>query len=102
MQMAILNGLTLNGDVMAQFTQQQECNLEREMMTHRGQPIPDSRFLYGEDVGYSQGGWADITDAQIYKIQKTKALVRLYGEKQKYYWVPIKHLYKKKGDSNEQ
>ena len=81
---------------MAQFTVEQEHQLERDMMSHRNQPIPNTNYIYGEDVGYIAGGWADIVDVQIYKIRATKALVRMYGEKQKFYWVPLKHLYKKK------
>lgn len=90
------NGLILKGDLMVRLTQSQINELEINMMRKRNQPIPNSDFLYGEDVIWVPDGYLDHDLAQLYDIQKTKALIfNSNNGPNKYRWVPLKHLYKK-------
>jgi hypothetical protein len=79
------------------LSKQQIENTERIMMRHRNQPIPHTQYLYGEEVIWVAGGWADVDSAQLYDIVNNKALI--YNTNCgpiKYRWVPLKHIYKKK------
>ena len=75
---------------MTKFTKNQIIALERELMSHYRQPIPNSKFFFGQYLGYMLGGWSDLYEVEIFKINKTKALVKWDKD---YCWVPLKHLY---------
>lgn len=78
------------------LTQNQIRQLEVDLMRKRNQPIPNSKFLYGEDVIWIAGGWADQDIAEICDIRANKALINTNNGSNPYLWVSLKHIYKQK------
>lgn len=68
--------------------------LDREMQKLYHTPLFGTSFYIGEYVAWLSGGWSDPYQAQLYKIDGSKALIRT--EDRRYLWVPLKHLYKEK------